>query len=131
MSDYFGKEVPKLGFGLMRLPQKLGRIDVEQVKKMVDRFLGAGFTYFDTAFVYTGSEEAIRKALVERYPRESYTLSTKFNAFMHAPNEAAANKQFYTSLERTGAGYFDYYLLHAFMEQAARKRTDGRGAGCL
>ena len=107
MSDYFGKEVPKLGFGLMRLPQHLGRIDVEQVKKMVDRFLGAGFTYFDTAFVYTGSEEAIRKALVERYPRESYTLATKVNAFMHALNEAAAKKQFYTSLERTGAGYFD------------------------
>ncbi len=121
MSDYFGKEVPKLGFGLMRLPQHLGRIDVEQVKKMVDRFLGAGFTYFDTAFVYTGSEEAIRKALVERYPRESYTLATKVNAFMHAPNEAAAKKQFYTSLERTGAGYFDYYLLHAFMENNYKK----------
>ena len=82
MSEYFGKEVPKLGFGLMRLPRKLLATDVEQVKTMVDRFMEAGFTYFDTAFVYPGSEPAIRKALVERYPRESFTLATKLNAML-------------------------------------------------
>ena len=116
MSEYFGKEVPKLGFGLMRLPKKGLVTDIEQVKKMVDLFMEAGFTYFDTAYVYTGSEAATKKALVDRYPRESYTLATKLNAFMLAPTEKAAKKQFYTSLERTGAGYFDYYLLHALME---------------
>lgn len=116
MSEYFGKETPKLGFGLMRLPKKGIRTDVEQVKKMVDLFMEAGFTYFDTAFVYMGSEAAIKKALVDRYPRESYTLATKVNAFLMAPTEKAAKKQFFTSLERTGAGYFDYYLLHALME---------------
>ena len=121
MSDYFGKDVPKLGFGLMRLPKKGLGTDIEQVKKMVDMFMDAGFTYFDTAFVYTGSEDAIKKALVDRYPRESYTLATKINAFMMAPTEKAAKKQFYTSLERTGAGYFDYYLLHAFMENNYKK----------
>ncbi len=107
MSDYFGKETPKLGFGLMRLPKKGIRTDIEQVKKMVDLFMEAGFTYFDTAFVYGTSEEDIKKALVDRYPRESYTLATKLNAFMMAPNEKAAKQQFYKSLERTGAGYFD------------------------
>lgn len=116
MSDYFGKDVPKLGFGLMRLPRKGLGTDVEHVKKMVDRFLESGFTYFDTAYVYPGSEAAIKKALVDRYPRDSYTLATKINAFLMAPTEKAAKKQFYTSLERTGAGHFDYYLLHAFME---------------
>jgi len=116
MSDYFGKDTPKLGFGLMRLPHKGLATDVEQVKEMVDLFMEAGFTYFDTAFVYLGSEATIRKALVERYPRESYTLATKLNAFMLAPTEKAAKNQFTTSLERTGAGYFDYYLLHALME---------------
>lgn len=120
MPDYFGKEVPKLGFGLMRLPKKLLSTDVEQVKEMVDRFLAAGFTYFDTAFVYPGSEAAIQKALVARYPRESFTLATKLNAML-APTEKAAKKQFYTSLERTGAGYFDYYLLHALMENNYKK----------
>lgn len=116
MSDYFGKEVPKLGFGLMRLPRRGLSTDIEQVKQMVDLFMGAGFTYFDTAFVYPGSEAAIKKALVDRYPRESYTLATKLNAFLMAPTENAAKKQFYTSLKRTGAEYFDYYLLHALME---------------
>ena len=115
MTQYFGKDVPKLGFGLMRLPRKGLATDVEQVKQMVDLFMEAGFTYFDTAYIYIGSEAAIKKALVDRYPRESYTLATKLNALI-APTEKAAKKQFTTSLERTGAGYFDYYLLHALME---------------
>ncbi len=104
----------KLGFGLMRLPRIEGTddIDIEQTKTMVDMFLEAGFTYFDTAFVYGGSEEAIKKALVERHPRESYTLATKLAAWAGCKTKEDAVKQFETSLERTGAGYFDYYLLH-------------------
>ena len=121
MADYFGKDVPKLGFGLMRLPRKPIATDVEQVKRMVDLFLDAGFTYFDTAFVYPGSEAAIKKALVDRYPRERFTLASKINAFLLAPTENAAKKQFYTSLSRTGAGYFDYYLLHSLMENNYQK----------
>ena len=66
----------------MRLPQKDGAIDIEQVKIMVDKFLAAGFTYFDTAWAYPGSEEAIHKALVERYPREKYQLATKNAAWI-------------------------------------------------
>ena len=116
MATYFGQDVPKLGFGLMRLPRKGLGIDVEQVKLMVDAFLEAGFTYFDTAFVYLGSEVAIKKALVDRHPRDSYTLATKLNATIVGMTEKAAKKQFFTSLERTGAGYFDFYLLHALME---------------
>lgn len=120
MSDYFGKEVPKLGFGLMRLPKKGLHTDIEQVKQMVDLFMKSGFTYFDTAYVYVGSEAAAKKALVERYPRDSYTLATKLNAML-ITSEKAARKQFLTSLERTGAGYFDYYLLHALMEGNYKK----------
>ena len=104
----------KLGFGLMRLPRlDSGEIDVEQVSKMVDLFLEAGGTYFDTAFAYPGSEEAIRKALVERYPRDSYTLATKLMCNEEVNDEETAKKEILTSLERSGAGYFDYYLLHA------------------
>ena len=122
MSDFFGKNVPKLGFGLMRLPKlENDATDIEQVKKMVDLFLEAGFTYFDTAFVYEGSESAIKKALVDRYPRNSYTLATKINAFMNASTAEEAKEQFNISLERTGAEYFDYYLLHAFMENNYKK----------
>ncbi len=120
MSDYFGKEVPKLGFGLMRLPKEEECIEIEQVKHMVDLFMDAGFTYFDTAYVYQGSEAAAKKALVERHPRDSYTLASKLNAGV-AENEEEAKKQLQTSLERTGAGYFDYYLLHALMEDNYKK----------
>ena len=116
MERYFGEATPKLGFGLMRLPKAAsGKIDIEQTKKMVDMFMDAGMTYFDTAYVYDNgdSERAAKAALVDRYPRESYTLATKLCAWMGNHNEEAAKQQFYTSLERTGAGYFDYYLLHA------------------
>lgn len=102
----------KLGFGLMRLPHIGEAIDVEQTAKMVDLFLAAGFTYFDTAWAYYGSEDAIRKALVERYPREAYTLATKNAAWIACKTKEDAIAQFTTSLARTGAGYFDYYLLH-------------------
>lgn len=115
MSDEFWKETPKLGFGLMRLPKKGLLTDLKQMEQMVDRFLEAGFTYFDTAFVYGTSESDTRKALVSRHPRESFTLATKLNARM-APTEKTAKNQFYTSLKRTGAEYFDYYLLHSLME---------------
>lgn len=102
----------KLGFGLMRLPKVDDVIDVEQTKKMVDLFLEAGFTYFDTAWAYAGSEEAIKQALVDRYPRDSYTLATKCAAWIGCKTREDAIQQFETSLEKTGAGYFDYYLLH-------------------
>ena len=105
----------KLGFGLMRLPKLADEtIDVEQTSRMVDAFLKAGGTYFDTAFAYPGSEEAIRKALVERYPRESYTLATKLIAQPGDTDEEKLKAEFKTSLERTGSGYFDFYLLNAF-----------------
>lgn len=85
---YLGEEIKKLGFGLMRLPQKSeGVIDVEQTKVMVDKFMEAGFTYFDTAWAYAGSEDAIREALVERYPREKYQLATKMAAWTTARQE--------------------------------------------
>lgn len=110
----------KLGFGLMRLPRIGGGsdmdapIDVPQTARMADAFLAAGGTYFDTAFVYEGSEEAARDALVSRHPRTSFTLASKLNAAPFAARtEAEAKAQLRTSLQRSGAGYFDYYLLHA------------------
>ena len=110
---YLGEEFKKLGFGLMRLPRLDDEsIDVEQVKKMVDHFLSKGFTYFDTAWAYPGSEDAIRQALVERYPREKFKLATKNASWINCKTREEAISQFETSLARTGAGYFDFYLLH-------------------
>ena len=106
------ENIKKFGFGLMRLPQTDNVIDVEQVKEMVDLFMDAGFTYFDTAWAYAGSEDAIRQALVERYPRESFQLATKNAAWINCKTKEEAYAQFDTSLKQTGAGYFDFYLLH-------------------
>lgn len=126
MADYLGKNTFKLGFGLMRLPKMPdGKNNVKETSAMTDLFLEAGGTYFDTAYVYDNgdSEEAIRKALVERYPRESYTLATKVCAWLQCHDEQSAQQQFYTSLKRTGAEYFDFYLLHA-LQRSNRQKYD-------
>ena len=117
---YLGEQIKKLGFGLMRLPKKGEVIDVEQVKVMVDKFLEAGFTYFDTAWAYPGSEDAIREALVERYPREKFQLATKNAAWIGCKSREEAIAQFELSLKRTGAGYFDFYLLHNLGESRTK-----------
>ena len=107
----------KLGFGLMRLPtldkNDPSKVDVEQLKQMVDLFLEKGFTYFDTAWMYNAfaSESAAKAALVDRHPRESFTLATKLHAGFFNSFEDR-DKIFNAQLEKTGAGYFDYYLLH-------------------
>ena len=121
---YLGEEIKKLGFGLMRLPQKDGAIDIEQTKTMVDMFLKEGFTYFDTAWAYNGSEDAIRQALVERYPRDSFKLATKNAAWINCRTREDAINQFETSLQRTGAGYFDFYLLHNLGEHRTKAFDD-------
>ncbi len=112
--------IKKLGFGLMRLPKKEDVIDVEQVKEMVDEFMNAGFTYFDTAWAYAGSEDAIRQALVERYPRESFQLATKNAAWINCKTREEAIAQFDTSLKQMQAGYFDFYLLHNLGESRTK-----------
>jgi predicted aldo/keto reductase-like oxidoreductase len=109
---YLGQEIKKLGFGLMRLPKIGDDFDMEQIKAMVDSFLAAGYSYFDTAWAYPGSEDAIRQALVERHPRASFQLATKLAAWINCNTREEAVAQFATSLKQTGAGYFDFYLLH-------------------
>ena len=121
---YLGEDIKKLGFGLMRLPKIGAAIDIKQTKKMVDMFLEAGFTYFDTAWAYPGSEDAIRQALVERYPREKFQLATKNAAWINCKTREEAVNQFETSLKQTGAGYFDFYLLHNLGESRTKYFDD-------
>lgn len=113
---------PKLGFGMMRLPKlSAGEIDIEQTSEMVDLFMDAGMTYFDTAFIYIGSEEATRKALVERHRRDSFTLASKVNATVGASSAEEARAELETSLKRAGVDYFDYYLLHSIQDDNVAK----------
>lgn len=119
----------KFGFGLMRLPlldqNDAGSIDIEETKRMVDTFIEKGFTYFDTAWMYCAfkSEEAAKVALVERHPRDSFTLADKLHAgFIETKDDR--DKIFNEQLRKTGAGYFDYYLLHDVGTDHYKKYTE-------
>ena len=107
----------KLGMGLMRLPlmdeNDQTSIDYEEVNKMVDAYMDAGFDYFDTAFVYHEGvgEAAFRKCVVERYPRESFKIATKLPLFV-ITEESQLEPIFAQQLENCGVEYFDYYMLH-------------------
>ncbi len=107
-------KMPRLGFGLMRLPEKDGSIDLEQVNRMVDHYMKMEHRYFDTAYVYHGgkSETAAREALVKRYPRDSFMLATKLPAW-EIRQESDVERIFSEQLERCGVDYFDFYLLHS------------------
>ena len=105
-----------LGFGMMRLPVIDGdptNFDYKHLNAMVDEFLSAGYTYFDTSFVYHNgaSETATRKAVVERHPRDSFTVATKFPTFLELPEEKI-EETFQNQLDKLGVDYIDYYLLH-------------------
>lgn len=119
----FVKNMPKLGFGLMRLPRidkEKDIIDVEQTATMANMFLDAGLKYFDTAYVYEGSEEAARKAITSRHPRDSYYITSKL--FVNAAkNVEEAKNEINISLEREGVDYIDFYLLHALSDDNYKK----------
>ena len=112
----------KLGFGLMRLPLLDGNdqksFDKEQICRMADSFMEQGFTYFDTAYMYHdgGSECVVKEVLVDRHPRDSFLLATKLPTMM-LKEEADMERIFSDQLEKTGAGYFDYYLLHSLTKE--------------
>lgn len=98
-------------------PDNAKDIDKELTARMVDAFIGAGYTYFDTAYPYHrgASEKAFGELVADRYPRDAYTLTSKMPVWLINTDEdyeTIFNKQ----LERTHAGYFDYYLLHAMGE---------------
>lgn len=135
---------PKLGFGCMRLPvtdsSNPTSFDFDKIEALFDAFIANGFTYFDTAYTYHGyqAERAVRRALVERYPRNAFELATKFplRDFKDAAHmEVIFNEQ----LENCGVEYFDWYLLHNIGENvygkcekygafdfAARKKAEGK-----
>lgn len=106
-----------LGFGCMRLPllqaDQQDAFDYQKIEQLFDAFLEKGFTYFDTAYTYHGyhAEEAVRKTLVERHPRESFELVTKM-PLRDFKDEEDLEHIFNEQLEHCGVEYFDYYLLH-------------------
>ena len=106
--------VPKLGFGMMRLPIKEDNIDIDMVCEMVDMAMQNGINYFDTAYVYHSgkSEGIIKEAVVNRYNREEYYIADKLPGW-EIKEQSDVKKLFDEQLKRTGLDYFDFYLLHS------------------
>jgi len=117
--------LPKLGFGYMRLPNHDGKIDYAELNKMVDECMENGINYFDTAYFYHGgeSERALKASVVERYPRESYIVADKIPAW-EVNSREDMDKLFAEQLRRTGLEYFDLYLLHSLEETHMKRYED-------
>ena len=117
------EKIGKLGFGFMRLPRKGDGFDLEQINKMVDKFIESGGTYFDTAFVYEGAEVAMRETVIKRHPRDKVQIATKLNLnFVEKPEQL--EEQFNTSLERLGTDHIDFYLLHGLNSMTSKKAEE-------
>ncbi len=112
----------KLGYGCMRFPlidkEDPKSLDYEKITQMIDTFMEKGFTYFDTAYIYHGQESEclLKKVLVERYPRESFKIATKLPSMLLKTKENVSDF-FNEQLKKTGAGFFDYYLIHCLDEE--------------
>jgi predicted aldo/keto reductase-like oxidoreductase len=113
----------KLGFGFMRLPRAEKGFDSEQIMKMVDAYMESGNRYFDTAFVYRGSERELRKTLVDRYPRDSFLIATKIN-LGNAESREQLPSMWETSIERLGVDYVDFYMIHGIGNRTGTKDDD-------
>ena len=107
----------KTGFGYLRLPQlerEAGKVvDFEAVNALTDEFLALGGDYFDTAYTYLEgrSEDALRRCLVERHPRQRFRVATKLPGYQ-LKTPADCERAFEEQRRRCGVDYFDVYLLH-------------------
>ena len=107
--DRYGNDLSILGYGCMRFPQRLGRIDMAETERLLLRAVDAGINYFDTAYIYHGGigEVAFRKSVVERYPRDSFKISTKLPLFV-ITEESQLEPIFKEQLENCGVDPDEY-----------------------
>ena len=123
-NDFQGKQLPRLGFGAMRLPEVDGAVDVEAVREMVGYAMERGVNYFDTAWPYHGGKsERVMGEVLSAYPRDSYYLADKYpgHQIMADMNPA---RIFEEQLRRCKTEYFDFYLLHNVYEKSIETYLD-------
>ena len=125
--DFQGMKLSGLGFGAMRLPVvggDDGHIDKEQTFRMVDEAMAAGINYYDTAWGYhSGNSELVMGEALSKYKRENFYLADKFPGY-DLSNMPKVKEIFYMHLEKTGAGYFDFYLFHNVCEMNINQYLD-------
>ena len=118
-------KMPKLGFGMMRLPEKDGELDLEQICKMVDAYLASGMNYFDTAYIYPGSEAALGKFLAKGC-RDKVYIATKLPHYIVKSLEDA-DRIFEEELRRLQTDHIDYYLMHMLTDIGGWERMCALG----
>ena len=125
--DFQGMKLSGLGFGAMRLPVvggDDGHIDKEQTFRMVDEAMAAGINYYDTAWGYHGgNSELVMGEALSKYKRENFYLADKFPGY-DLSNMPKVKEIFEKQLEKTGAGYFDFYLFHNVCEMNINQYLD-------
>lgn len=124
-SEFQGLKLSKLGFGAMRLPVLADNsIDEKQVEEMVAYAMAHGVNYFDTAYPYHSSmSEIVLGRILNRYPRDSWFLATKYPGHQVAESYDPA-AVFEDQLRKCGVDYFDFYLLHNVYESSIGVYTD-------
>jgi predicted aldo/keto reductase-like oxidoreductase len=111
-----GNELSVLGFGCMRFPRKNGVIDMARTEWLIMEAIQGGVNYFDTAYIYVGSEEALGTVLEKNKVRDKVFLATKLPLIV-SRNRGDFDKFFNKSLERLRTDYIDYYLLHMLTDR--------------
>ncbi len=106
-----GEDISILGYGCMRFTTKVGSIDVDKAEKELMAAYEAGINYYDTAYVYPGSEAALGEILHRNGIREKVNIATKLPQYL-VKNRDSLDKYFNEELSRLKTDYVDYYLMH-------------------
>ena len=124
--DRNGNKISVLGYGCMRFPQKNGSIDYEKTKAQIKLAIDHGVNYFDTAYVYPGSEETVGKIMEDRGVRKDIYIATKLPQYM-VRTSAAIDRYFNEELKRLRTDYIDYYLMHMMTDVSQWENLDNLG----
>ena len=125
-SDKYGNQISILGFGCMRFQQNLGKIDMEKTEKQIMQAINGGVNYFDTAYVYPGSEAALGEILEKNNVRNKIYIATKLPHYL-IRNAETMEKLFTEQLKRLRTDYVDYYLMHMLSDVQTWERLKELG----
>ena len=124
--DKYGNELSVLGYGCMRFPQKLGRIDLEETEKQLMAAIRGGVNYFDTAYIYPGSEAALGQILHKNGVRKQVKIATKLPHYL-LKNRESMDSLFAEELKRLQTDYVDFYLMHMLTDVGTWERLKKLG----
>ena len=125
-TDRYGNRLSVLGFGCLRFPQKLGRIDLEETEREIRLAVEHGINYFDTAYIYGGSEAALGEILEKNGLRDQVKIATKFRHYL-IRNLTGIEKLFTEELKRLRTDHVDYYLMHMLNDEETWQRLKALG----